>query len=353
MVQLTVLLLVCGITAHGVTSNRSSEDITSLEMKLLDLLKEQRESKEGATTCLVTDKLDLNVDGEETPSPIEVNECGNVNQQNAELSCSDFDESQCGEANCVLGFETDEMGCVISCNCKSKGLLQGDIMLSEEDTALLQMENAQSVVQDRAASRFKRRWNTYSQTDGTYVVPYTIDASIQQNPRALAAVSAAIQQYAEDTCIRFKPRKNEKDYLEFFVGRGCWSYIGRIRGKQQLSVGNGCEWKGVVMHEMMHAMGFFHEHSRPDRDDTVKIVMENINPRMKFNFKKMSSFSINSMNSPYDITSVMQYGGYSFSINRQPTILEKKTGKPVVAQRRGFSVEDKKQINGLFKCNVP
>ena len=56
----------------------------------------------------------------------------------------------------------------------------------------------------------------------------------EQNPRALAAVSAAIQQYAEDTCIRFKPRKNEKDYLEFFVGRGCWSYIGRIRGKQQV-----------------------------------------------------------------------------------------------------------------------
>ena len=32
-----------------------------------------------------------------------------------------------------------------------------------------------------------------------------------------------------------------------------------------MSIGTGCAYKGSVLHEIMHAMGFFHEHTRPDR----------------------------------------------------------------------------------------
>ena len=47
-------------------------------------------------------------------------------------------------------------------------------------------------------------------------------------------------------------------------------------GKSQISVGNGCEYRHVMTHEIGHALGFFHEQSRTDRDDYVKIEWSNI-----------------------------------------------------------------------------
>lgn len=56
----------------------------------------------------------------------------------------------------------------------------------------------------------------------------------------------------------------------------CQSFIGKKGGKQLLSLGSGCKNRGHVTHELIHALGFFHEHTRPDRDKFVKILWDNI-----------------------------------------------------------------------------
>lgn len=52
-------------------------------------------------------------------------------------------------------------------------------------------------------------------------------------------------------------------------------------GKQVISLGSGCIQKGIIIHELMHAVGFFHEQSRTDRDDFITIHWQNIQAGMQ------------------------------------------------------------------------
>ena len=77
------------------------------------------------------------------------------------------------------------------------------------------------------------------------------------------------------------------------------------------------------VHELLHTLGFVHEHTRPDRDNFVDVNTENIKPGKERNFEKRkqgySDFfekgSVNSENSPYDVLSVLHYGPRDFSKN--------------------------------------
>lgn len=59
----------------------------------------------------------------------------------------------------------------------------------------------------------------------------------------------------------------------------CYSYVGRQQNGQVVSLNrNGCVHLSVVQHELLHALGFRHEHSRSDRDSHVQILTQNILP---------------------------------------------------------------------------
>ena len=52
----------------------------------------------------------------------------------------------------------------------------------------------------------------------------------------------------------------------------------RGNGPQAISIGKNCDKFGIVVHELGHVIGFWHEHTRPDRDDHVTIIRDNIQP---------------------------------------------------------------------------
>ena len=57
-----------------------------------------------------------------------------------------------------------------------------------------------------------------------------------------------------------------------------------------------------------------HEQSRPDRDFFISILMENVEPRYRKNFRKESDDSHSGMGTPFDPQSVMIYGPKDFGI---------------------------------------
>lgn len=94
-------------------------------------------------------------------------------------------------------------------------------------------------------------------------------------------IEGAIKEYHKNTCIRFRPyQKTDNDYVTI-EGKmsGCWSLVGRHDRGQVVNLQNpGCMKHGVIVHEFMHALGFYHQQSTADRDEWVTINWENIKP---------------------------------------------------------------------------
>ena len=68
--------------------------------------------------------------------------------------------------------------------------------------------------------------------------------------------------------------------------------VGMTGGKQSLSIGNGCLYTGTITHEFLHAIGFYHEQSRPDRDQYVNILTRNIVGGKKLHFLSPPSYAL-------------------------------------------------------------
>lgn len=98
-----------------------------------------------------------------------------------------------------------------------------------------------------------------------------------------------------------------------------------VGGKQELILDYGCFNTGILIHEIMHTLGFFHEHSRPDRDEYLNIFLENVEENKKYNFVKLnaSQYPYDVAEFPFDFKSIMIYGEDAFSKNSAPTMMPK------------------------------
>lgn len=131
------------------------------------------------------------------------------------------------------------------------------------------------------------------------VVPYEIDPGLYDPGR----VSRAITEWETKTSLRFVPRTTEADWVYFYPGSGCSSWVGRVGGRQTINLASGCS-TGNTIHEIGHAIGLEHEQIRPDRDDHVEVVYDCIYSGSRFNYDTawwQEAFG------PYDWQSIMHY----------------------------------------------
>ena len=133
------------------------------------------------------------------------------------------------------------------------------------------------------------------------------------------------------------------------------------RGKQTLSLnrntqtGSNCYSETTIMHEFIHALGFHHEQSRPDRDEWVTIHKDRLKPgKFDRNFKK-KKFSL-TFNIPYDFRSVMHYGSTDFAKTRGQITIEPKYDSFGVephelGSARKLTTKDKRKLRAMYGCN--
>lgn len=86
---------------------------------------------------------------------------------------------------------------------------------------------------------------------------------------------------------------------------GCWSYVGMRGGRQQLNLqpyapDTGCFRLYTIVHEFIHALGFYHMQSATERDNFVRIVWENIQEGREHNFNIFDATQIDNFGVEYD-----------------------------------------------------
>ncbi|XP_074945819.1 meprin A subunit alpha-like [Phalacrocorax aristotelis] len=207
-------------------------------------------------------------------------------------------------------------------------LFQGDILLSQ---------NQRNALRDETY-----RWK--------FPIPYILGDNLDLNAKGV--ILQAFEMFRLKSCVDFKPYEGESTYIFFTKESGCWSMVGDLQTGQNLSIGVGCDYRAIVEHELLHALGFYHEQSRMDRDDYVTIWWDEIIAGQEHNFLKYDDSYITDLNTPYDYESVMHYEPLSFNKNESiPTITAKiPEFNNIIGQRLDFSAIDVERLNRMYNC---
>ncbi|XP_055340343.1 uncharacterized protein LOC129589568 [Paramacrobiotus metropolitanus] len=190
-------------------------------------------------------------------------------------------------------------------------------------------------------------------------IPYYISSDFSTKERQVILKALRIMEKKTEGCVLFKARSDESDYI-YFLGnfRGiCDSKIGRIGGMQYIHLAraglvssSSCMETGRIQHEVMHALGFYHEQQRTDRDQYVYIRKDNIaSDELYENFAFTTSAFI--FGTKYDYHSVLQYDAFAFaSSNKIPALVPKRGLINRMGQQMGMSPSDVARIALLYKC---
>lgn len=185
------------------------------------------------------------------------------------------------------------------------------------------------------------------------IVPYVIEGEFEE--KHIDKIYRAMETYYNVTngCIQFIPQTNEEAYVRITSeNSGCHSQVGHHKKSQKVNLDtHGCFSKiGIVLHELLHALGFEHEQSRWDRDEYVTINWEYIKESGLSAFKMSEEDYATGFGFPYDYGSVMHYSRKAFGNHGNETI------SPIdpathIGQRNNLSEIDLGKLIKMYKCD--
>ncbi|CAJ0596148.1 unnamed protein product [Cylicocyclus nassatus] len=225
-----------------------------------------------------------------------------------------------------------------------------DMALPHEDN-FNALEGFTGIMYNAIPSTSNSKWRLQAGND--YIIPYTITG--QYEPNELEMLKKVMEHVHDTTCIRFKQRKDEKDYVEIqnnFKG-GCYSPVGRHSGKRVMNLEANyaatCFTPRILLHELFHVIGLFHEHMRFDRDNYVTVHYDNVERRYWSQFQKLTLWQATTYNIPYDYKSIMHYSKTSFA--KPGTIsMETKDPRYQLSTAKAATPSDYLKVCKIYEC---
>uniref|UniRef100_A0A914CV83 Metalloendopeptidase n=1 Tax=Acrobeloides nanus TaxID=290746 RepID=A0A914CV83_9BILA len=240
----------------------------------------------------------------------------------------------------------------------NSAILYGDVLISPKQLQLRKLNDQKDVT---IKEKHNNRWTNN-------IIPYILSSQYSEREKSL--IKGAFAQLAEKSCFRFVERTTQRDYLDIKKLGGCFSYVGKIGGRQLISLGDGCVYDFIIWHEVLHVLGgrqlislgdgcvydfiiwhevlhvlgLEHEHQRPDRDNHIKVIYQNVEPDKMANFEKIPYDQVDLNGHPYDYKSIMHYDGSAFGK------YDKKTGRRLVTMvplKAGVELVDNYELTEL------
>ncbi|ELU12127.1 hypothetical protein CAPTEDRAFT_202229 [Capitella teleta] len=211
--------------------------------------------------------------------------------------------------------------------------LDGCIWVTEEqiDDLMEELEANWKAEDGEQKIRKKRKLADFRKsTSGLWDLPIAWKFFGSQSTQQREIIRGGFDHVEQQTCVRFKELGvNEISYGEDHLlitreSTGCHSLIGHTGyAAQKLNMHDDCMTKlnipaayrsnvtnslyltpfGTTVHEIVHALGFYHEHQRADRDQHIRVRNGNIRSHTAM-FIKLKT---DSRGLPYDVGSVMHY----------------------------------------------
>ena len=178
-------------------------------------------------------------------------------------------------------------------------------------------------------------------------IPFAISPDLPNPSR----VEKAIEYFNQHTPVSFVQYSSQPDAIVFEPGEEhCYSALGKTGGLQPIRLSAGCQPPEII-HEMMHALGFVHEQSRPDRDQYVQVLWDNIEEKFQPQFAVVPDALMEAeRGTAFDFHSVMLYRPDTFAARPGLLTLQPQDGRPAIEPtQQGLSDGDIQRLKRMYR----